>query len=154
MYIDAIQSILDELRRCRLWIEAALEYTGGTHTFDDVCHMVMIGRVKFWPQPESFLITEVLDYPRIKVYHVWLAGGDLQEITGTLPAVVAAARDAQCQTVSCAGRQGWTKVLAKLGWKHSHTTLQLSVAEYGQGRQADNGSRNSGASERGIGIRH
>jgi len=25
-----------EIKRCRKWIEAALEYSGGTHTFSDV----------------------------------------------------------------------------------------------------------------------
>ena len=28
--------VVNELERCRPWIEAALEYSGGTHSFEDI----------------------------------------------------------------------------------------------------------------------
>ena len=34
-----------ELNRCRPWIEAALEYSGGTHYFEDIVEGIVSGRI-------------------------------------------------------------------------------------------------------------
>ena len=33
---------VDEMERCRDWIEAALEYSGGTHNFDDIKQGIVV----------------------------------------------------------------------------------------------------------------
>jgi hypothetical protein len=38
-----------ELERCRPWIEAAMEYSGGTHEFEDIVQALIDGRMQFWP---------------------------------------------------------------------------------------------------------
>jgi hypothetical protein len=40
---------MTEMERCRPWIEDALEYSGGTHVFDDVVSGVTSGRMQLWP---------------------------------------------------------------------------------------------------------
>ena len=35
---------MTELQRCRQWIEAALEYSGGTHLYEDVVTAVVEGK--------------------------------------------------------------------------------------------------------------
>ena len=52
-----------EIERCRSWIEAALAYAPGTHTFDDVAGMIEAGRLQLWPAMHGCLVTEIVDYP-------------------------------------------------------------------------------------------
>ena len=42
-----------ELERCRDWIEAALEYSGGTHDFIDVAEGIYKGTMQLWPTPRG-----------------------------------------------------------------------------------------------------
>lgn len=128
-YADLIAGVCHELIARRDLIEAALEYAHGTHTFDDICHMVISGRLRWWPLPNSFMITEISEYPRQKHYHVFMAGGDLAEIKATQQALVAAARLAGCSTITLGGRRGWVKALKDLGWEESHTCAAYSLTD-------------------------
>lgn len=125
----ALRHILDELDRCRSHIEAALAHAGGTHTFDDVCLMVVQGRVRFWPLANGCFLTEVLDYPQQKHYHVWLGGGDLEEILAMHPQVEQAAREAKCTHLSVVGRLGWKAALKSYGWEARHVTCIKPLGE-------------------------
>ena len=73
-------SLTEELVRCRVWIENALAYSGDTHTFDDVSRNVLQGTHHLWPLENSCAVTEFVLYPQTKHFHVWLAGGTLNEI--------------------------------------------------------------------------
>lgn len=127
--LQQLSQVLTDLQRLQPQIEAALEYTHGTHTFDDICAMVLTGRIRFWALPNSFMLTEVLEYPRAKHYHMFLVGGDLQEIKAQLAPVTAAAHEAGCVALTGAGRIGWGKALADQGWKHAYTTYFLPIVE-------------------------
>lgn len=124
-YIALANSLLERRRH----IEAALEYADGTHTFDDVVDMVMTGRLFWHPLPNSFMVMEIIDYPRAKHLHVFLAGGDLDEIRATQPDLVDMAKANGCSAVSLGGRRGWVKALATQGWKESHTAVVLHIKE-------------------------
>ena len=43
----------EELERCKPWIEAALEYSGGTHDWIDVCEGIYKGTMQLWPAKDS-----------------------------------------------------------------------------------------------------
>ena len=43
----------NEIKRCKKWIEAALEYSGGTHAFEDVADGINKGVMQLWPTPRS-----------------------------------------------------------------------------------------------------
>ena len=49
---------MTELERCRVWIEAALEYGGGTHLFEDIAEAISEGRMQLWPAKDSCIVTE------------------------------------------------------------------------------------------------
>ena len=70
----------EELERCRPWIEAALEYSGGTHDFIDVAEGIYKGTMQLWPTPRGCIVTEIVVYPRKKVLNVFLGGGELDQI--------------------------------------------------------------------------
>jgi hypothetical protein len=101
--------VFSELVRCRKWIEAALEYAGGTHTFDDIAAGVLTKRFQLWPNANSAVITEVVVYPQLKDLHYFLAGGDLDELKQMRPYIEKWGRQVGCTRVSLAGRKGWAK---------------------------------------------
>ena len=104
---------MNELERCRGWIEAALEYGGGTHIFEDIVDA-----------KDSCLVTEITVYPRKKVLHVFLGGGDLNEILGMHESVVQWAISQGCESLTMTGRKGWVKALQNDGWKSQLVLLE------------------------------
>ena len=109
-----------ELERCRPWIEAALEYSGGTHLFEDVEAGLMSGVMQLWPSPKGCIVTEIVVYPRKKVLNVFLGGGDLDQILDMHSDVIAWSKAQGCEALMMTGRFGWKKPLEKHGWKTLH----------------------------------
>jgi len=100
---------LEHLERLRHHVEAALEYSGGTHHFDDVVEMVRDSRLQVWPATESIVLTEIIVYPRLKNLHYFLAGGDLDELSRMRPMIESWGKSVGCTRVTLAGRRGWSK---------------------------------------------
>lgn len=124
---ENVRILIDNLDRFRFQIEAALTYTGGTHSFDDVCRMVLSGRVMFWAGVNSFIIMEINEFPRQKHLHIWLGGGDIEELALLHPRVHETAKQFGCTHVTINGRPGWGKALKKFGAKPSYTALSHEV---------------------------
>tara|TARA_R110000744_G_C19370668_1_gene562497 strand:+ start:3446 stop:3805 length:360 start_codon:yes stop_codon:yes gene_type:complete len=110
-------------------VEAALAYSEGTHTFDDIVLMVLNGRLRFMPLANSFLMTEVTVYPQTNHLNVFLAGGDLDEIRAQQAALEEMAVLAGCSAITLSGRRGWIMALKQLGWKESHTTAFYTITK-------------------------
>jgi hypothetical protein len=102
-----------ELKRCRQWIDDALEYSGGTHTFDDIAEGVRAGDFQLWSNYNSAVVTEIVVYPRLKDLHFFLAGGNLDELTQMCPIIEEWGRSQGCTRVSLAGRKGWQRTFLK-----------------------------------------
>lgn len=101
----------------RGYIEAALEYADGTHTFEDVAAAVEAGRMHFWPGPTSAVITEIIESPRQRMLNIFLAGGNLAEIEAMAPGILAWGRDHGCTKAVFTGRPGWERTfLTRTGW--------------------------------------
>lgn len=106
-----------DLRGARPHIEAALSFSGGTHTYDDVVKGVQSGKFVFWPGPNSAIITEIIEYPQKRTLHFFLAGGNTAELEVMLPAIMDWGREQGCQSASLTGRKGWERsFLKREGW--------------------------------------
>ena len=104
--------------RCAPWLIPALEHGGNTHGIDDVKAMVERREARFWVGRECAAVTEVYEYPRAKVFHIWLCGGDLKELTTELlPIVENWAIEQGCQQGSIIGRNGWRKIMPEYGYE-------------------------------------
>lgn len=129
--IDSFIKLLNDLKKHRVDIEKALSYGGNSHSFDHIVGQVLQGRLHFYPLPNSFIIMEVINSPNFSVYHAFLAGGNLEEITDFQETLVKNAKQLECKALSMSGRRGWEKALKPLGWQHklSHLVLELDENE-------------------------
>jgi len=111
----------DDLARCRPYIEDALEYCNGTHQFEDIVQGIAESKMQFWPAPRGCMVTEIVVYPRKKVFNIFLAGGELDQLKDMHDAMNAWAKEQGCTGGSLTGRVGWKKVLEPMGWKLAHS---------------------------------
>ena len=99
----------EDLERLRHHVEAALEYSGGTHGIEDIAEGLKKGRFQLWPADDSVVVTEIIVYPRLKNLHFFLAGGDLDELKRMRPHIEAWGKQIGCTRVTLAGRKGWAR---------------------------------------------
>ena len=117
-----------EFDRLSSYISAALEYAGGTHTLDDVRDGIADGRLQFWPGPNSVMVTEVVDDPRRRTLHFFLAAGTLTELEAMLPPVLEWAKSRGCTHATLLGRAGWARsFLMKIGWHPTAVMMETSL---------------------------
>jgi hypothetical protein len=115
--------MVEEFIRCREYIEAALEYTKGTHTIQDIWDGIVTGNFQLWPGEKSAVVTEVQIYPRAKIMNIFLAGGDLEELIKIEKAISIYAKALNCHSVTISGRRGWVKIFNGDGWQEVCTTI-------------------------------
>ena len=101
-------------------LREALEQAGGTHTVMDVLDAVNEGAAVLWEAASSVVVTELVDYPRLRALRIWLVAGDLDEILGMEARVTDFAMRHHASRLEFMGRPGWARVLK--GWR------QLSCA--------------------------
>ena len=118
---------IDELTRCRPWIEAALEYSGGTHIYEDIVAGVASGRMQLWPTPKGCIVTEIVVYPRKKVLNIFLGGGELEQLLDMHKDVIAWSKAQGCEALTMSGRFGWKKPLTAHGWKPLHASFVKEI---------------------------
>lgn len=111
----------------RKYIEDALGYSGGTHTFDDVKQAIIEGRMQLWPGAKSAAVTEIIQYARKKVLHIFLAGGDMDELLDMIDSATAWGRDQGCGGLTMSGRRGWERVLGKHGFRPVMIVMERDI---------------------------
>ena len=73
------------------------------------------------------MVTEIVEYPRLKALNFFLVGGDLTELLERMePVIVGGAKDMGCTRVAQTGRREWGRVLEPLGYQ---TTLSVMLKE-------------------------
>lgn len=112
------------IHQYRELIESALAYSGGTHTFDDVAQMVIEGKAQIWPAQRGVAITEIIEYPRKRVLHVFLAAGELDQLLDMIQSAEDWGRTQGCTSLTMSGRFGWQRVLDKHGFKPVLVTME------------------------------
>ena len=118
----------NEISRCRKWIEAAVEYSGGTLDFAEMVAGLHRGVLQLWPTPKGCIVTEIVVYPKKKVLNVFLGGGELEQILDMHGDVIAWAKAQGCSALTMSGRTGWKKPLKAHGWKAQHASYVKEFA--------------------------
>ena len=96
-------TLINEMTRVPV-IEPALDYGGNTHDYIDIVNGVVTGQFQLWPTANSALISEFHNYPNKRYLHIFLAGGDLEEIKGNHDMVVEFAKTMGCDGLTLTGR--------------------------------------------------
>ena len=94
---------------------AALVLPDGTmlpsHRKEHIWWRIAHGQAYFWPGAESALLTELVTNPTgLKSNHIWLAGGNLEEIVAIVePHIENFGRQHACHQHTGNGRRGWLR---------------------------------------------
>jgi hypothetical protein len=114
---------MDDILRCKRYIEEALEYADGSHTYEDICAGVASGSLQFWPGNNAMIVTEIVDTPQKRSLNFFLAGGSgnaLAELERMTPIILEWGKSKGCDTAVFFGRAGWERTfLTRTGWKKS-----------------------------------
>jgi hypothetical protein len=103
--------VREEFDRCWPWLESSMEFTGKTHTKEQVWERIASRKAFFWPNPNSALISEIIQHPSgLRSYNGWLAGGNLEEILQRIPVLEEHGRASGCDRAIVTGRRGWLRV--------------------------------------------
>lgn len=117
-----------EFRRLQDHVEAALEYSQGTHTAEDVLEQISTGELQLWPGKDSVVITQIITFPRKKVLHIFLAGGNQKELKEMDPYVVQWAKDQGCTALTFTGRLGWARSeMRDIGFELTHVMMSKEI---------------------------
>ncbi len=119
----AKQTAAEVMAPYRFLIESALDYAGGTHDYADIVQGVANSVMFFWPAQRSCLVTEIVQYPKKRALHVFLAAGDLDEIKDMEPSLQEFAKSLKCDAISLTGRNGWKRALNSMGYTPAHITM-------------------------------
>lgn len=136
MYIDySIYEIdgkepdwVPEFKRCRAWLESALEYADGTFNIIDVADGIAKGNMQLWPADKAAAVTQIITYPRKKVLHAFLMGGEMEDVKKLEKAAVLWAKTQQCHAITLTGRPGWSKsFLKEVGYENAHISMTKEI---------------------------
>lgn len=108
-------------------IESALEYSGGTHVFEDVKRSILAGKMQIWPAQRGVAITEIIEYPKKRVLHVFLAAGEMDQITDMIESAAQWGRTQGCTSLTLSGRKGWERVLDRYGFKPVMVVMEREI---------------------------
>ena len=125
--LDAATAKIMCLRKWEAQITEALHHGGDTHSFDDVCQMVMSNVLAMFDYGTAFLLMEVVKYPRFSVLHCFIAGGEMQAVLDSEKGMMELAKQLGCSKLSFAGREGWIRVHKNNGWTPICSTLYKEV---------------------------
>lgn len=117
--------VSDQLARCRPWLENALARTEGAYEWPDILDGLATGHMQFWPAPHGAMITQVVESPRLKTLHVFLAGGDLDQVLDMIPSLEAFAAFNDCVALTMDGRRGWERVLKD--WTRTSVVMKKEI---------------------------
>jgi len=107
---------MTEWERSKAWIEAALIFSGGTHAIEDVERGIAERKMMLISGKRSALVFMLIEAPRIKTFHIFLAGGDLSELRSLNGFLDELAKAYSCKRITIAGRGGWARELRDLGY--------------------------------------
>lgn len=105
----------------------SLELTGGTHTEADLVAGVASGAYTLWLGDDSAILSQVINYPRLKAHRCFVAGGDLAELMLMEPEMAIDAKLLGCTRHEIDGRKGWERAMKPLGYGQAGIRLYRRI---------------------------
>jgi hypothetical protein len=113
--------------RARPHLMAAAD-RAGTHNEFDLVQAIAAGKATLWLGEASAVLSEIIDYPKLRTHRLWLAGGDLEELLAMEQYMAAQARLIGCTRQDLDGRLGWQRVLKTRGYSSATVTMHRELA--------------------------
>jgi len=99
----------EEMQQAMPMILDAIPQLAGTHDFTDIIQLIMSGALTLWVSPGSFVLTEVVEYPRLKELNMFLAGGNLDELCEFDEPITEYAKAMGCARIEAHARKGFSR---------------------------------------------
>lgn len=97
-------------------IGSALEYDPA-YSVGDILNEVTECRAELWLGDRSIVVSNVVDKPNVRQFHIWIAAGDLTELMDLIyPRLEERARELGCGIMTISGRRGWIRKLKPHGF--------------------------------------
>jgi hypothetical protein len=111
-------SLMRDLLRWQDKIEAAMAHVDNQYSFNDIVASVLRNERHFYEFEDCCVIMQVENYPAYKIYHCFVACGDMQAIKNAEVEINKIAKELGCKYMAISGRIGWPRALKNDGWKH------------------------------------
>ena len=95
----------------------ALARQGDLYTLQDILERLADGRMQSFAEDNSWMITQISNFPRRRVLEVIGLVGDLKDYRALDEKLVGFAGEMNVDLVSAYGRRGWKPFGTALGWK-------------------------------------
>lgn len=107
----------------------ALKIAGDTYTPDDILHALSEGHMQSFVEGESWVVTQIVDFPRKRYLEIVFAVGNLDELKRIYPKLESFAREIEADGLRAFGRPGWMRQfeIDKHGWVE---TTRVYVREF------------------------
>lgn len=95
----------------------ALRIAGGAFTVQDIDKAIQADEMQLWQNERAVVVTELRTLPQYNIINIVLAAGDLDAVMAFQPAIEDFGRANGASRMVMMGREGWSAVLPKYGWK-------------------------------------
>jgi hypothetical protein len=119
-------------------IESAAEYSVGKYEGKDILKLIIDGKFQLWGAVEGekingIAITEIVDYPRVKMCRFLCATGEnLSEWMPLIKDIEAWAVSKGCKSFQAECRPGWERLLKPYGYEKSHIIMNKELDHVSQ----------------------
>ena len=102
----------------------AMAVAGDTYTLEDILHEINEGTMQSFAEGESWVVTQIVDFPRKRYLEIVFAVGDLADLNAIYPRLEVFARDNLCDGMRAFGRKGWMRQfeIDRAGWVETTRT--------------------------------
>ena len=90
------------------------------YNLTDIKEKIGQGMFHIWPAKNSVMITEFVEYPRVKVMNLLFCGGDYKELEAMLPSLEQFAKHFGCKRIYGGGRKGWLRKIKHHGFDQEY----------------------------------
>jgi hypothetical protein len=91
----------------KVQVEEMLVKYGGFYEFDDIVELVRGGKMQSFSRGESWIVTQICEFPRKRVLDVVFVVGNLDELKEMVTDVIGFARESGAEFMMATGRRGF-----------------------------------------------
>jgi hypothetical protein len=115
-------------------VEGVIPYAGGRYTADDLIGQCSRGELILWvihenDQIVAFVGAMSVQYPLKSVLSLQFCAGERMDewLDDYMAVAVETAKDMGCSCIELAGRKGWERAMARFGFRHYYSSLEMDV---------------------------